>query len=136
RYRLIGDALRAVGIDVNCAPVLDLLRPETHSIIAGRSYGADPAEVAVIGRAVADGLMAGGVAPVMKHIPGHGRPTADSHEHLPRVSVGQAELAVDFAPFRALTDLPVAIRPRVVVDDIETSRPGALAQPAGATMRG
>src|SRR5690606_27893014 len=123
RYRLIGDELRAVGIAVNCAPVLDLLRPETHSIIAGRSYGADPAEVAVIGRAVADGLMAGGVAPVMKHIPGHGRATADSHEYLPRVSVGQVELAVDFAPFRALNDLPMAMSAHVVFEDIDAERP-------------
>ena len=73
RYRLIAHELRAAGIDVDCAPVLDVARDETHAIIRNRAYGDDPAEVAAIGRAVADGLLAGGVLPVMKHVPGHGR---------------------------------------------------------------
>ena len=81
RYRLIAGELRAVGIDVNCAPVLDLARPETHAVLRNRCYGDDPAEVAAIGRAVAEGLLAGGVLPVMKHMPGPGpraRSTATS----------------------------------------------------------
>ena len=86
RYRLIAGELRAVGIDVNCAPVLDLARPETHAVIRNRCYGDDPAEVAAIGRAVADGLLAGGVLPVMKHVPGQGRAALDSHSDLPVVA--------------------------------------------------
>ena len=85
RYRLIAGELRDVGIDVNCAPVLDLVRPETHAVIRNRCYGADPAEVAAIGRAVAEGLLAGGVLPVVKHMPGQGRAPLDSHLDLPRV---------------------------------------------------
>ena len=136
RYRLIAGELRDVGIDVNCAPVLDLLRAETHGVIANRSYGTDPAEVAAIGRAVADGLMAGGVAPVMKHVPGHGRATADSHEGLPRVRASRAELAADFAPFRALADLPMAMSAHVVFEDIDAGRPGTLSPAVVAVVRG
>ncbi len=123
RYRLIASELRAVGIDVDCAPVLDLARPETHAIIRDRAYGAEPAEVAAIGRAVAEGLLAGGVLPVMKHVPGHGRATLDSHLGLPRVSAAAAELAADFAPFRALADLPMAMTAHLVFDALDGSAP-------------
>ena len=82
--------------------LLDLAGPGTHAVIRNRCYGGDPAEVAVIGRAVADGLMAGGVLPVAKHMPGQGRAGLDSHTALPRVEASRAELAADFAPFRAL----------------------------------
>ena len=75
---------------MNCAPVLDLARPETHAVIRNRCYGGDPAEVAAIGRAVAEGLLAGGVLPVMKHMPGQGRAALDSHLELPRVDGGRA----------------------------------------------
>ena len=89
RYRLIAAELAAVGIDVNAAPVLDLAGPGTHAVIRNRCYGGDPAEVAVIGRAVADGLMAGGVLPVAKHMPGQGRAGLDSHTALPRVEASR-----------------------------------------------
>ncbi len=129
RYRLIAAELRAVGIDVNCAPVLDVVQPDTHPVIRNRCYGADPAEVAAIGRAVAEGLMAGGVLPVIKHIPGHGRATRDSHLDLPQVAAPLADLdAVDFAPFRALADLPAAMSAHVVYPALDPARPATLSQ--------
>ena len=98
----IGAACRAVGLDVVCAPVLDLRLPEMHKVIGDRAFSADPAEVARLGAAWIAGLRQAGGVPVAKHIPGHGRATLDSHEALPVVSASRAELAADFAPFRAL----------------------------------
>jgi beta-N-acetylhexosaminidase len=127
RYRLIADELRAVGIDVNCAPVLDLVGSGTHAAIRNRCYGHAAAEVGAIGRAVAEGLMAGGVMPVMKHIPGQGRATLDSHLDLPRVTAAEADLlAEDFAAFRALADLPMAMTAHVVFSDIDAGAPATL----------
>ena len=123
RYRLIAAELRAVGIDVDCAPVLDLARAETHAIVRDRAYGDDPAEVAAVGRAVAEGLLAGGVLPVMKHVPGHGRATLDSHLGLPRVDADTGELAGDFAPFRALADLPMAMTAHIVFAALDGAAP-------------
>lgn len=123
RYRLIAGELRDAGIDVNCAPVLDLVHPDTHAVIRDRCYGSDPDEAAAIGRAVADGLLAGGVLPVVKHMPGQGRATLDSHLALPRVDAGLAELAADFAPFRALADLPLAMTAHVVFSAIDADAP-------------
>jgi len=123
RYRLIAGELAAAGIDVNCAPVLDLAGPATHAVIRNRCYGGDPAEVAAIGRAVADGLLAGGVLPVMKHMPGQGRADLDSHLALPRVEATGAELAADFAPFRALADLPMAMTAHVVYAALDPEAP-------------
>ena len=115
RMRLIAAELRAVGIDANCAPVADIAGPETHPFLRNRCYGEDAATVARIGRAVADALLAGGVLPVVKHLPGHGRATADTHLHLPTVTAPRAELAAtDFAPFRALADLPMAMTAHIV----------------------
>jgi beta-N-acetylhexosaminidase len=78
--------LRAVGIDVNCAPLADVARDVTHPVLLNRLYGRDPATVAAVARAVADGLLAGGVVPVLKHLPGYGLGAVDSHEDLPRVA--------------------------------------------------
>jgi beta-N-acetylhexosaminidase len=135
RYRLIAAELAAVGIDVNCAPVLDLAWPDTHSVIRSRCYGADPAEVAVIGRAVAEGLLAGGVLPVMKHVPGHGRATLDSHLDLPVVAADRAALAADFAPFRALADLPMAMTAHVVYTALDPDAPATQSPQAMRVMR-
>lgn len=123
RYRLIAGELRAVGIDVDCAPVLDAARDDTHAIIRNRAYGEDPAEIAAIGRGVADGLLAGGVLPVMKHVPGHGRATLDSHLGLPRVDAPESALAADFAPFRALADLPMAMTAHIVFAALDREAP-------------
>jgi beta-N-acetylhexosaminidase len=135
RYRLIAGELRAVGIDVNCAPVLDLARPETHAVIRNRCYGGDPAEVATVGRAVAEGLLAGGVLPVMKHMPGQGRAALDSHHELPVVRAGRAELAADFAPFRALAGLPMAMTGHVVFTAVDPEAPATQSAAVVRLMR-
>lgn len=109
-YHLIGQELRAVGIDSNCAPTLDVAQDATHPFLRNRCLGTDPARVAELGRAAADGLLAAGVLPVVKHMPGHGRAQADSHHDLPVVDAALSDLeAVDFAPFRALADLPMGM---------------------------
>ena len=92
--------LAALGINVDCVPVLDVPEPGAHEVIGDRAYGATPDEVAALGRAAAEGLIAGGVLPVIKHIPGHGRAQADSHLALPVVEASLADL--DGARFRAV----------------------------------
>ncbi|MGI9129639.1 MAG: beta-N-acetylhexosaminidase [Roseomonas sp.] len=99
---LLGAMCRAAGLDVVCAPVLDLRLPGAHQVIGDRAFSAEPGEIARLGVACIAGLQAAGCIPVIKHIPGHGRALADSHHELPRVGVGIAELAEDIAPFRAL----------------------------------
>ncbi|MCB1351749.1 MAG: beta-N-acetylhexosaminidase [Rhodobacteraceae bacterium] len=127
RYRLIAAELRAAGIDVNCAPVLDVVSPGTHPILRNRCYGADPAEVAAIGHAVAEGLLAGGVLPIMKHMPGQGRADLDSHAALPVVEACHTALAAtDFAPFHALADLPMAMTAHVVYPALDPDAPATL----------
>lgn len=124
--RLLADDLRALGINCNCAPVLDRPVEGAHQIIGDRAYHHDAEAIAVLGRAVAEGLMAGGVLPVMKHVPGHGRATADSHLALPVVDTPRAELeATDFLPFRRLADLPAAMTAHVVYADIDARAPAS-----------
>jgi beta-N-acetylhexosaminidase len=136
RSRLIAGELQALGIDVNCAPLVDVLQRETHPFLASRTYGEDPDEVAAIGRAVAEGLLAGGVLPIVKHIPGHGRARADSHEALPAVTADRATLdRIDFAPFRALADLPLAMTAHVVYAALDPERPATVSPPAIAAIR-
>ncbi len=136
--RLIAHDLREVGIDVDCLPVLDAPAEGSHAIISDRAYSRDPVRVARLGRAAAEGLMAGGVAPVMKHIPGHGRARADSHLELPVVEAGREELErVDFAPFKANADLPMAMSAHVVYTAIDPSAPGTLSKTiVGEIIRG
>jgi len=98
----IGTECRAVGLDVVCAPVLDLRLPGMHKVIGDRAFSAEPAEVTRLAGAWIAGLRQAGVQPVIKHIPGHGRATLDSHEALPVVTASRAELAADFQPFQAL----------------------------------
>jgi beta-N-acetylhexosaminidase len=98
----IGTECMAVGLDVVCAPLLDLRLPGMHQVIGDRAFSADPDEVARLGGAWIEGLREAGAVPVVKHIPGHGRATLDSHEALPVVGASREELALDFAPFRAL----------------------------------
>lgn len=118
--------LREIGINTNCAPVLDVPAAGSHAIIGDRAYGDDPDQVAALGRAVAEGYAAGGVLPVIKHIPGHGRATADSHEELPVVTISRAELErVDLKPFRALADQPAAMTAHVVFTDVDPVRPAS-----------
>jgi beta-N-acetylhexosaminidase len=136
RYRLIAAELHAAGIDVNCAPVADVAGPETHPFLSDRCYGDAPDTVAVLARAVADGLLAGGVVPVVKHMPGHGRARADTHRDLPRLYTPVAELrAQDFAPFRALADLPMAMTAHIVFSGIDPHLPATLSPAVIAAIR-
>ncbi|WP_338420745.1 glycoside hydrolase family 3 N-terminal domain-containing protein [Pontivivens ytuae] len=117
RYRYIAHELYEVGIDVNCAPMLDLARDDTHVFLRNRCYGTDPKGVAEIGKAVSEGLLAGGVLPVAKHIPGHGRGLVDSHHELPVVEAGLTDLMnTDFAPFTGLIETGMAMTAHVVYD--------------------
>ncbi|MFC7703989.1 beta-N-acetylhexosaminidase [Plastorhodobacter daqingensis] len=122
RYRLIAAELHAVGVDVNCAPMADVAGAETHPFLRDRCYGETVAAVVAAARAAAEGLLAGGVLPVLKHIPGHGRATADSHLDLPVVAADAATLrSTDFAAFTALNDLPMAMTAHIVyaaLDDL------------------
>lgn len=121
---LIAADLSALGIDVDCLPIADVPVAGHDPVIGDRAYGADPAQVAAIGRAMAEGLMAGGVLPVLKHLPGHGRATADSHHRLPVVDAARAVLeATDFAAFRPLNDLPLGMTAHVVFSAIDPVAP-------------
>ena len=122
--RLIAHDLIALGIDVNCLPIADVPARGGHPIIGDRAYGKVPDQVAAIGGAVAAGLLAGGVLPVLKHLPGHGRANADSHERLPKVSASRETLeACDFAAFRPLSRLPLGMTAHVVYSDIDPVAP-------------
>ncbi|MBS0411561.1 MAG: glycoside hydrolase family 3 protein, partial [Proteobacteria bacterium] len=127
--RLMAADLNALGINVDCLPVLDVPHPGAHDIIGDRAYGATPAIVGGLGRAAAEGLIAGGVLPVIKHIPGHGRAGADSHLSLPVVDSSYADLdAIDFAPFRALSDMPLAMTAHVVYSAVDPRRPATTSK--------
>jgi beta-N-acetylhexosaminidase len=133
--RLIAHDLRELGVTIDCAPVLDLSREGAHSVVGSRAYSNDPARVAEFGRAVAEGLLAGGVAPVIKHMPGHGRATVDSHLELPIVEASAAELAAeDFAPFEALRGLPIAMTAHVVYRAIDPERPATTSRKVVETV--
>jgi beta-N-acetylhexosaminidase len=119
--RLIAADLQALGITVDCLPLADLRLPGADLVIGNRAYGATPDKVAAIAGAVAEGLMDGGVLPVLKHIPGHGRAMADSHLSLPMVDAERAELeAMDFAAFRQLRGLPLGMTAHVVYTALDT----------------
>lgn len=124
RSTLIAHELRALGIDANCAPVADIAGPQTHPFLRNRCYGTDAQTVIDIARSVADAHLAAGVLPVIKHIPGHGRASADTHHDLPRVTAALADLiAQDFAPFAALKDLPMAMTAHIIYDAIDPDHP-------------
>ena len=124
--RLMAHDLTALGINTDCAPVCDLPVKGAHEIIGDRAYGCDVQQVVGLARSVADGLMAGGVLPVIKHIPGHGRAMADSHLSLPTVDTPLGTLIeTDFATFRALSGLPAAMTAHVVFSDIDSERPAS-----------
>ena len=121
---LLGQELDALGISINCLPCLDVARAETADIIGDRAYASDPETVATLGRAMADGLIQAGVLPVMKHMPGHGRGTVDSHKALPQVDTPEAALAAtDFAPFKACHDLPMGMTAHVQFTSLDADNP-------------
>lgn len=129
--RLLAFDLRRLGITADCMPVLDVPIEGASDVIGSRAYGRDPRSVINLGRAAAEGLMSGGVLPVMKHVPGHGRAAADSHLALPVVDTPLEELrAHDFAPFKALNDLPMAMTAHVVYTAIDPDRPATTSPKA------
>lgn len=123
---LIGAECRRAGFDVICAPVADLRHAGAHDVIGDRAYGADPASVAQLAGEMARGLLAGGVQPVVKHAPGHGRALLDSHAALPRVAADEAALALDLEPFRALAHLPWMMTAHVCYAAWDAARPATL----------
>ena len=124
--RLTAANLRALGINTNCAPVLDLRVPGAHDIIADRAYAATVDEIVEIAGAAAAGYLEGGIVPVMKHIPGHGRAMADSHHTRPVVETAREALEnTDFAPFKRLHHLPAAMTAHVVYTAIDHQHPAS-----------
>lgn len=122
--RLIAHDLYALGINVDCLPCVDVPVSGGHDVIGNRAYSTHANEVAEIGRIACEGLMAGGVLPVIKHIPGHGRAGADSHKELPEVHASHEELAAsDFVPFKALNDMPMAMTAHVRYSALDQNLP-------------
>jgi beta-N-acetylhexosaminidase len=125
--RLIADDLRDLGITVDCLPVLDLPVPGADPVIGDRAYGTEPDRVTKLARTACHGLLEGGVLPVIKHIPGHGRARVDSHYACPVVETETDELSrTDFAPFRALADMPWAMTAHIVYRAIDPTAPATL----------
>ena len=122
--RLIADDLAALGVSVDCLPLADVPVAGADAVIGDRAYGTTPEKVAAIARAVSEGLGDGGIIPVLKHIPGHGRATADSHLRLPTVDTPRAELErTDFVTFSKLSDLPMAMTAHVVFSALDAAQP-------------
>jgi beta-N-acetylhexosaminidase len=121
----IAALLAEVGVNVDCLPVLDVRQPGATDIVGDRALGSDPMQVAALGRAVFDGLAAGGVVGVMKHIPGHGRALVDSHKELPVVRASEEELEIDLEPFRTLRWAPMGMTCHCVYTAWDRERPGS-----------
>ena len=126
--RLVAHDCAALGITIDCMPVLDMPAEQADPVIGDRAFARDPAAVIDLGRAVIQGLLDGGVLPVMKHAPGHGRATGDTHFTLPRIAAPAAELSIsDFVPFRALAhDCPIAMTAHVVFEAIDPQRAATI----------
>jgi len=124
--RLIAGDLVELGIDVDCMPLADVPVPGSDAVIGDRAYGTEPGKVAAIAGAIAQGLEDAGVLPVLKHIPGHGRATADSHKRLPVVTTDRTLEATDFAAFRPLAGLPLGMTAHVVFSAIDAVAPATL----------
>lgn len=136
RYRIIAAELRALGIDGNCAPMSDVARADTHPILKNRCYGYDVEDVIEVARAVADGLIEGGVAPVLKHIPGHGAATVDSHLELPRVDLPLGALwKQDFDAVANLSQIPLAMTAHVVFEALDPDLPATLSETVISYLR-
>jgi len=135
---LIAADLRPLGIDANCLPLADVLLQSSDPVIGDRAYGSEPAKVAAIAKAIAEGLQAGGVLPVLKHLPGHGRAMTDSHHELPVVNTDRATLEVtDFAAFRPLAGLPIGMTAHVVFSAFDPVAPATTSVTmVGQVIRG
>ncbi|GAA4001419.1 beta-N-acetylhexosaminidase [Sphingomonas humi] len=123
--RAIGLMLAAHGINVNCAPMLDVRQPDADRIVGDRAYGTEPMQVAAIGRAVLDGLASAGVVGVVKHMPGHGRATVDSHKELPLVTASAAELESDLEPFETLREAPMGMVAHILFEAWDPNHPSS-----------
>ncbi len=127
--RLMAHDLKKLGINVDCVPVLDVPQEGASDVIGDRAYALQPDLVASLGRAAAEGMMAGGVLPVMKHMPGHGRGGVDSHLQLPVVETDRETLeAIDFKPFRVNSDLPMGMTAHVVYTAVDPKRPATISK--------
>jgi beta-N-acetylhexosaminidase len=136
RYRIIAGELAAVGIDVDCMPLLDVPAPGAHDVIGERALGREAEAVARRGRAVCEGLRAGGVLPVIKHLPGHGRAAVDSHHAIPRVATARETLeAVDFAAFRPLAHEALGMTAHVIYEAIDRSHCATLSPAVISAIR-
>lgn len=134
--RLMAADLAALGINVDCVPVVDVPQPGAHDVIGDRAYGRTVESVIRLGRAIAEGMLAGGVLPVVKHIPGHGRALSDSHLALPEVEAPLSALeATDFQPFEALSDMPLAMTAHVVYRAIDRRRPATTSRKVIGVIR-
>ncbi|MFC4270683.1 beta-N-acetylhexosaminidase [Sneathiella chungangensis] len=133
--RLIAADLQAAGITVNCTPCLDLRLPETVEAIGDRAFAADPQVVARLGAVVAEEMLTAGIIPVIKHMPGHGRATVDSHHELPHVTAARPDLEqTDFAPFTALSLLPWGMTSHILFDEIDPDHPATLSETVITTI--
>lgn len=122
----LGRELAEVGITVDCHPPLDVRQPGAHDVIGDRALGSEPMQVAALGRAILDGFARAGVVGCVKHMPGHGRTTTDTHKELPTVTAGAAELESDLAPFRALKDAPLGMTGHLLFTAWDADNPATL----------
>lgn len=122
----LGIELSEAGITVDCHPPLDVRQPGAHDVIGDRALGSEPMKVAALGRAILDGLARAGVAGCIKHMPGHGRTTTDTHEEMPTVTASDAELEVDLAPFRTLSDAPIGMTGHLLFSAWDKENPATL----------
>jgi len=126
-YRLIAHDLKSLGINVNCAPMLDIPRVGSAPVVTDRALGPDPETICRLATKTIEGLKAGGVAPVIKHAPGHGRATVDSHHEVPRVAASLKSLAdFDFIPFRTLKNEAILMTAHIIYDAIDPTLPGTI----------
>lgn len=127
--RLMAEDLDAAGITVNCLPVLDVPQPGSHAVISDRAYGTSPEIILALSRAHIAGFLDGGILPVMKHVPGHGRASVDSHKELPRVAAERVELeSLDFRTFAGFADCPMAMTAHVVFEALDKHNPATLSK--------
>lgn len=136
-HRLIAAELEAMGLHADCAPVVDLLHTGAHVIVGDRAFGSTPEQVGALARAALEGLKAGGVAGVIKHMPGHGRAEVDTHDSLPMVRASREELAVDFEAFRLVNDAPMAMTAHIAYAALDGSNAATVSPTViGGTIRG
>ena len=127
--RLIAHDLHQIGVNVDCAPMIDTRQPGAHDVIGDRAYSENPDAVADLGQAAIEGFLAGGVAPIIKHIPGHGRALCDSHLALPRVESSLSDLReIDFKPFKKLSSAPMGMTAHMVFEAVDPDQPATLSK--------